>query len=124
MVVVNPSNPITKLSTAELRPIFQTSKRQWPNGTAIDAVNLPEPSPQRQVFDRAVLGFDPESAASYWIDRKIRGDARPPRKLPTAATVLAHVAATPGGVGYVPAGKLGKGVKIVARIINGRVQVP
>lgn len=125
LVIVNSQNPATRLSQSELRPIFQTSKRKWDNGALVEPVNLPEKSPPRQVFDKAVLGFDPETALRYWIDRKVRGEARPPKKLSTPAAVLAHVASTPGGIGYIPAeGAPGPGVKVVARVSGEQVKAP
>lgn len=125
LVIVNSQNSIARLNASELRPIFQTSKRKWENGALVEPVNLPEKSVQRQSFDKAVLGFDPETALRYWIDRKVRGDARPPKKLTTASAVLAHVAGTPGGIGYIPAeGALSPGVKVVARVSGGQVKAP
>jgi len=125
LVIVNSQNPVTRLNASELRPIFQTSKRKWDNGALVEPVNLPEKSPQRQLFDKAVLGFDPDTALRYWIDRKVRGEARPPKKMTTPAAVLAHVAGTPGGIGYIPAeGSVGPGVKVVARVSGEQVRNP
>jgi ABC-type phosphate transport system substrate-binding protein len=125
LVIVNAQNSVSRLTASELRPIFQTSKRKWDNGALVEPVNLPEKSPQRQLFDKAVLGFDPETALRYWIDRKVRGEARPPKRLTSPAAVLAHVAGTPGGIGYVPAdGAVPSGVKVVARISGEQVKAP
>lgn len=125
LVIVNSQNPTGRLSASELRPIFQTSKRKWDSGALVEPVNLPEKSVQRQVFDKAVLGFDPDTALRYWIDRKVRGEARPPKKLATPAAVLAHVASTAGGIGYIPAeGSLAAGVKVIARVSGDQVKNP
>ncbi len=124
IVIVNKGNPTKRLSASELRPIFQTSRRKWENGDLVEPVNLPEKSPQRQIFDKAVLGFDPETTLRYWIDRKVRGEARPPKKLASPAAVIAHVAGTPGGIGYVPAeGTPNSAIKVVARV-NGEQVLP
>ena len=125
LVIVNTQNSVSRLNASELRPIFQTSKRKWDNGALVEPVNLPEKSLQRQAFDKAVLGFDPETALRYWIDRKVRGEARPPKKLTSPAAVLAHVAGTPGGIGYIPAdGAVTSGVKVIARISGEQVKAP
>jgi ABC-type phosphate transport system substrate-binding protein len=125
LVIVNSRNPVTRLSASELRPIFQTRKSKWEGGALVEPVNLPEKSPQRQMFDRVVLGFDPETTVRYWIDRKVRGEARPPKRLATPAAVLSHVASSPGGIGYLPAdGAPGAGVKVVARIQGDQVRAP
>src|SRR5262245_44003884 len=124
LVIVNASNPSARLGPAELRPIFQTNKKTWENGARVDPVNLPEKTPARRDFDRAVLGFDPDQSLRYWIDRRVRGDARPPKKLPTPSAVAAFVASTPGSIGYVPDGPVERGVKVVARVVDGQVKSP
>jgi ABC-type phosphate transport system substrate-binding protein len=125
LVVVNAQNPTKVLTASQLRPIFQTTKRKWDSGELVEPVNLPEKSLPRQLFDKAVLGFDPETSLRYWIDRKVRGEARPPKKLTTPAAVLAHVGGTPGGIGYVPAeGSLGSNVRVVARVVGEQVKAP
>src|SRR5262245_53990929 len=78
LVIVNAQNSVKRLSASELRPIFQTTKRKWESGELVEPVNLPEKSVPRQLFDKAVLGFDPDTSLRYWIDRKVRGEARPP----------------------------------------------
>lgn len=125
LVIVNSQNSIKRLSASELRPIFQTSKRKWDSGDLVEPVNLPEKSTPRQLFDKAVLGFDPETSLRYWIDRKVRGEARPPKKLTTPAAVMAHVSSVPGGIGYVPADvTLVAGVRVVARVSGDQVRAP
>lgn len=125
LVIVNAQNPVKVLTASQLRPIFQTTKRKWDSGDLVEPVNLPEKSVPRQVFDKAVLGFDAETSLRYWIDRKVRGEARPPKKLTTPAAVLAHVGGTPGGIGYVPAeGTLGSNVRVVARVSGDQVKPP
>ena len=66
LVIVNSQNPATRLTQSDLRPIFQTSKRKWDSGALVEPVNLPEKSPPRQMFDKAVLGFDPEKIQLKW----------------------------------------------------------
>jgi ABC-type phosphate transport system substrate-binding protein len=125
LVIVNSQNPVKRLTASELRPIFQTTKRKWESGALVEPVNLPEKSPPRRLFDWVVLGFDPETALRYWIDRKVRGEARPPKRLTTPGAVVAHVSSTPGGIGYVPAGEeLPAGVKVVARVSGDQVRGP
>jgi ABC-type phosphate transport system substrate-binding protein len=124
LVIVHPSNSISHLERSELRPIFQTTKKNWPSGGRIEPLNLPEGSTQREQFDRAVLGFSPDETVRFWIDRKVRGDARPPRKLSSPSAVLSLVAQNPAAIGYVPSGISTNGVRIVARVIGTQVRAP
>ena len=123
-VIVNKANPATSLSQNELRPIFQTTKKVWSSGEDAMPINLPEDSSLRNDFDQAVLGLDPERVARYWTDRKVRGGARPPVRVPNAASVMRAVAAKPGAVGYVRLSDVNNSVKVVAKISGGRLTGP
>lgn len=124
LVVVHPSNPAARLERADLRRIFQTSKKSWPSGDRIEPLNLPEGTSQREQFDLAVLGFSPDETVRFWIDRKVRGDARPPRKVSNPSAVLSYVASSPGAIGYVPSGVPAHGVRVVARVSGAQVKAP
>lgn len=123
VVVVNQSNPVRAAGRDTLRPIFQTTRTEWYGRSAVP-VNLPEDSPLRQRFDMAVLGLDPDGVARYWIDRKIRGGERPPRKVTSSSAVLRIVGQEAGGIGYVAAGDVNASVKVIARIRDGQVVPP
>jgi ABC-type phosphate transport system substrate-binding protein len=123
-VVVNPANPAAVMTREELRPIFQTTKGEWPDGVKAEPINLADESSVRHSFDVAVLGLDPDRVARYWVDRKIRGGERPPRKVSSASAVVQSVAGDKGGVAYVLRGDVNASVKVVARIEGGKVVAP
>lgn len=124
VVIVNKANPASSLEASELRPIFQTTKTRWSTGGEAVPFNLPADHGLRHEFDRAVLGLDPDRIARYWQDRKIRGGARAPKVLRSANDILAAVAATPGGVGYLSASDANGTVKVVAKIVGGKLSAP
>jgi hypothetical protein len=115
---------VTRISRDELRPIFQTKKDTWPDGSAVRPFNMPDSSTVRQGFDTAVLGLDPDRVARYWIDRKIRGGERPPQTTVSSALMIKLVSRTAGAVGYVEEAAPDASVKVVARIVNGQVVAP
>lgn len=123
-VIANKAVAVSNISRSELRPIFQTKKDTWPDGSAAHPMNLPESSPIRQAFDAAVLGLDPDRAARYWIDRKIRGGDRPPPVVSSSALVVKLVSKTAGGLGYVEASAVDGSVKVVAKVVDGQVVAP
>ena len=124
VVIVNNANPAKSLSAVDLRPIFQTTKTSWSSGGEAVPFNLPDDNPLRQDFDQAVLGLDKERASRYWQDRKIRGGARPPKQLSSTGAALRAVAGSAGGVGYVKASEVNASVKVVAKIVAGKVSGP
>ena len=124
VVIANKSVSVTKISRDELRPIFQTKKDTWPDGSPAKPFNLPEKNDLRQGFDAAVLGLDPDRVARYWIDRKIRGGERPPQTAPSSAVMVKVVSKTAGALGYVEAAAVDASVKVVARLVDGQVVAP
>jgi ABC-type phosphate transport system substrate-binding protein len=122
-IVVHKRSSVSGVDRNELRQIFQTNKTAWSQtGDRVTPLNLPEKHLARQEFDRVVLGLEPDRVARYWVDRKIRGDARPPRTAPNPAAVVRAVAGNPEMVGYVPTSEVGKDVKVIARIVDGKLQ--
>jgi hypothetical protein len=124
LVIVNKSNPAASMTREDLRPLFQTTKGEWPDGVKAEPVNLADESPVRHSFDAAVLGLDPDRVARYWVDRKIRGGERPPRKVSSASAAVRSVSGEKGGVGYVLKADLTPSVKVVAKIRGGKVVAP
>lgn len=124
VIIANKAVSATKISRDDLRPIFQTKKDTWPDGTPARPFNLPDANTARHGFDAAVLGLDPDRVARYWIDRKIRGGARPPQTTVSSALMLKLVSKTAGAVGYVEAADVDASVKVIARVVNGQVVAP
>ena len=125
LVIANKSVAASALTRDDLRPIFQTKKNTWPDGSTARPFNLPEADASRRGFDAAVLGLDPDRGARYWIDRKIRGSDRPPQTAPSPAVVVAVIGKTAGAVGYVDSKvSLSPNVKVVAKIVGGLVLAP
>lgn len=122
-VIVNQGASVGALNRAQLGAIYRGRTKEFPNGGAVKAVNLPPGTSGREAFDSAVLGLNPDESKRYWIDAKIRSGTAPPNKLPTAAAVARFVAGDPAALGYVPLADA-KGVRIVARIRNGTVTAP
>jgi len=121
VVIVHPETPVTSLSADELVSVFTMSQRRWSNGEPIAVFNLHPGSNIRVYFDRVVLGMDPDQAARFWIDRRIRDGGGSPLKAPSPAVMFKVISALPRSIGYVPESQLGPGVRVVARIMNGRV---
>jgi hypothetical protein len=121
LVIVHPKVPVGSLTHDELESIFTLSRQRWPNGDSIVVFNFGPGTSERTRFDQLVLGMDPDAAAHFWIDRRIRDGGAPPRKVPSAQMMQRVIASLPGSIGYLPETELGPDVKVVTRIINGQV---
>lgn len=123
-VVVPTSRKLERLPAATLDAIFRCEMKSWPGGDRIVPFNFPPRHPLRVTFDRAVLNMTPEQVARYWIDRRVRGGERPPRQVETVDLMLKVVAKLDGAIGYLPSAELAGGVRVVARIRDGKVWEP
>lgn len=125
VVIVHPASPVKQLSENELFDLFTTERTVWPDGERVLSLNLPPHSETRATFDLAVLRQDPDGVGRFWIDRRVRGGAPPPRSVPSAQLVVRLVEAAPGAIGYVPIQAVaGSKVRIVAKIIGNKVVAP
>lgn len=111
-VVVNASNPTDSVTRKELSGLFLKKKETWPDGQTVTAVDLKPDSPVRIEFTSAIHQKKTSAIKSYWQRQIFQGKAVPPMERSTDADVLAFVARTPGGIGYVSsAASLGSNVK-------------
>lgn len=78
-------------------------------------VNLSSGSPLRQLFLQTVMGQSEDQYVAYWLVRRYVGKGAPPLELNTVEEVVAHVAAMPGALGYVPTDKVPKGANVIFR---------
>jgi ABC-type phosphate transport system substrate-binding protein len=124
LVIVHPSVPVTTLSAYQLEAIFTREQTHWSNGSTIIPFSFPANGEVRELFDRTVLRLDPEEVGRFWLDHRIRGLGLPPKQVPSAALMLKVVANLPGSIGYIPILRARPGVKVVARIAQGKVLSP
>ena len=103
-VIVNPSNPVSGLTKAQVSEIFQGKIKNWKDvggpDLEIGLVNRDEASGTREAFSKFVLGtadFDPTAAV-----------------LPGTGQVRSVVAQAAGAVGYISLGFVDSTVKALA----------
>lgn len=113
VVIVHRDNPVSNLSSAELRNFFTRRERRWPAGGTVLPVNWKALSGPRRRFDKRILQMTPEQAATFWIDARIRGGERPPLSVGSARLIARFVAHQRHAISYVPASMLSDEVKRV-----------
>jgi hypothetical protein len=111
-VIVGQSTALTGISFSRLKALFlgrvisSTSGRLMP-------FNRVTNTPYRVLFDQVVLEMDPDEAARYWVDRKIRGETGAPEAFETADQLKNMLDRVPNSVGYVDARDLGGPVRVI-----------
>jgi hypothetical protein len=115
VVVVNPRNPISRLTTTQLSRIYLGKLQGWDiNGQIqpIAAVDQKSDSPLRAAFTQRVLRRSLSEAESYWRQEIYAGRNVPPPEQ-SEADALATVREMVGGIAYVSVNADLRGVKVV-----------
>lgn len=113
VVVVAKGSRLTSISRSDLKRCF-LGEHVTVGDKALVPFNSEPGTPARAAFDAAILGMTPAQVGRFWVDRKVRGQAPPPRTLPSLAHVVKVVAKFPNAISYVPADKLTPELQAVA----------
>ena len=99
-VIVNARVQGRSITKETLAQIFLGRIARWGDGRPITAVDLSATSAVRASFSQAVLGLTVVNVRGYWL-REISAGRWPPKTRSSDDEVIAFVAASPGGIGYV-----------------------
>jgi hypothetical protein len=116
-VVVPASAAHHPIDASELAAIYRRKRRFWPDGTAIEPVNLGAADIRRRHFSRVVTGLLPEAMEDYWDEQYFQG-ILPPRVLASPEAVLRFVTDTRGAIGYVPLCSVDRRVAVIAVVTD------
>lgn len=100
-LVVHPENAVGSVDRQFLADVFLKKAIRWPDGEAIEPVDLRFGAPVRESFSRRVLRRSAAAIRSYWQQRIFTGRGVPPPELESDEAVLRYVRTHRGGVGYV-----------------------
>ncbi|MEZ0311632.1 MAG: hypothetical protein ACAI38_07650 [Myxococcota bacterium] len=104
MVIVNAAVKTPSVSKADVRDLFAKKLTRWPDDGAVTPFDLTPNAPLRAAFSAAVYNKSPQAVLSEWRQRIFTGQGTPPREVKDEASMIAAVAATAGGLGYVRVG--------------------
>ncbi|MCG6942703.1 MAG: hypothetical protein LJE69_15800 [Thiohalocapsa sp.] len=103
-VIVNPALGISQLDLATLRAIFGMHLSEWPNGTRVTAFVMEPDSKLHARFAKNVLRVFPYQLEQAWDRLVFSGTGQAPLVVHSPEEMRRRVAATPGGIGYLPSG--------------------
>jgi len=115
VMIVNPKNPVGRLSSVELSKIYLGKIQAWNMNGQLEQVlpvDLPSSSPVRASFSQKVLRRSVSEAESYWRQEVFAGRNVPPPEQ-SEADAIVTVRNEVGAIAYVSANADLKGVKVV-----------
>ena len=113
IVIANKSVTAGGLSKSEAQSIFLGDKTRWEVVKPIEFAII-ESGEVQKTFLQEVLGKTPSQFDSYWKRLIFTGKASAPKAFGDEKKMLEFVAATPGAVGFVSAGKADASVKTLS----------
>jgi ABC-type phosphate transport system substrate-binding protein len=118
-VVVNEQNPVTNLTTPDLRKLFNGEKHSWKGGTPVKLI-VRAPGANERVVLLKLLDMSESEYKQYWTTQVFRGEARtPPVALFSNGMQKEAVVTFPGAVALVNLQDVKPGMKIVR--VDGRL---
>jgi len=112
-VVVNPGNPVTNISLADLRKMFAGEKHTWPRGVPVKPV-VRAPGCHERLALLRLLNMSEGEYKQHWTAIVLRGeaDAEPPAVFSVGMQKEA-IAAFPGVISLVDAHDVMPGMKVI-----------
>lgn len=101
-VVAHPGLAETAADANTLLDIYTLEQAKWSDGTRVVTLTLDDDAAADAFY--GALGRGLGSVKKVWLRKKLSGEGQPPEVVGSAAEMIAKVAATPGAVGFVPAG--------------------
>jgi len=114
-VVVNASNPVTRLTQDQVSRIFLRRVTLWENKNPILPVDQAADAPVRRTFTKRIHQRTIAAVQTFWQQQTFAGIAVAPPERSSDADVLNYIRKYPDAIGYVRAGvPLGPAVKALS----------
>jgi ABC-type phosphate transport system substrate-binding protein len=113
-VIANNDVAGSSISADVLAKVFYKQAAKLPDGTVAAPVYQSKSSATRIAFDKAILGKSVAGVETFWQQQIFSGKDVPPPSKGSDEDVINFVKSTPGGIGYVSAGAVAAGVKVIA----------
>jgi len=102
------------LTLSELRKIYFGDRQYWKGNLPVLVLMRSRGAPEREVVLRVVFEMTEERYTKYWVAKVMRAEVSdPPASLYSFGILQEGVKGNPGAIGYVNAGDLRPGVKVL-----------
>jgi phosphate transport system substrate-binding protein len=113
-IVVNQSNPVDNLSSAELRVIFLGERSHWPNGRRITLVMTEPGQPERETVLREICRMSEPDFRRRILQGLLTGEILvSPKTLSSSVGVRKFIFNVPGAIGYLRPADVDGSIKVL-----------
>jgi len=115
LVLVNVSQPVTNISSADLRSIYVGQTTRWPSHRLIVPIVMPLDTAAGTTFLRRVIGMGEVDFAQHWIGLVFRGQTTsPPLVARSSAEAARFVATHPEAIALVTSMPAERNVRVLS----------
>ena len=111
-VIVHPSNS-DAIDADVVKRLFLGKQSSFASGAQAACFDQTEGSAVVTEFNKKVLDRSASQLKAYWAKLVFTGKGTPPKALPDDAAVIAAVASSPNGIGYVNTSSVNDSVKVI-----------
>lgn len=112
-LIVNKANTTKVLERRFVQDAFLKRVEKWPNGRAVQPVDMTLRSPVRKQFSGTIMKQSPTQVRNYWTRLIFGGREIPPPEVQDDDAVIAWVTKRPGAIGYISIYAESPDVKVV-----------
>jgi ABC-type phosphate transport system substrate-binding protein len=116
VVIVNPNNPASSLTNAQVAAMYLGNASAFPDGGKAALTDQTEAASIRGDFYQKATGRSASQAKAAWARITFTGKGTPPKELKSDADVKAFVANEPKAIGYVDSSVVDGSVKAVLKL--------
>jgi len=111
-VIINPASSISQANIKSIKKVF-LGKKSTLDGAQVLVADQGEGAAIRSEFYQKVTKKNAAKLKSYWSKMIFSGKAIPPEEVGDDAAVIAWVASTKNGIGYVDSSAVNDSVKVL-----------
>lgn len=114
-VIVNPKNPTTNLTSAQLGSYLRLEQQFWSNKQRCKLFLRPSSSVEMAILLKHVYKMSSSELRRYWVGKVFRGEiSAKPSVIPTAAAAGARVRKVVGAITVVRSSEVPAGVRVLS----------
>ncbi|MBI2427252.1 MAG: hypothetical protein HYV29_00365 [Ignavibacteriales bacterium] len=113
IIIVNPENPVSDISSDGLKHIFTAERTVWDDGNSIEIVDWKSESKVKVQFYTKMLRKSPAVVRRGWIQKIVAGSIYPPSVFLSEEEIINFVALHRWAIAYVERKPMPPSVKVI-----------
>ncbi len=116
VVIVNPENPVARLSREQVVDIYMGRYSHFPDGSNAVPFDLSAEAATRETYYEKLISKSVAQVNAFWARLRFSGRASPPRELHDSDAAIMQVSRNRSAIAYVDSEHVNEKAKVVLRL--------